>query len=381
MVDGPRSVRADELEQLSELVDSIFLGRDDGTMFEQFPRLFAAERLERMRVVAVDGRLVAHVGMLLESASILGCPLGIATIGAVCCLQEQRQNGFATALMLDSVGLARAAGVPLMMISGGRGLYRRLGAAGAGSNPRWDLPVDQLPPADPALELATVAPGRGQAALRLHQAEPVRWRREEHDFDLMLACGVVACRLGSTHLVRRGGVPVAAVTVSIRRDPQHGTARLLVAETAGSRPAVLGVLPRLAAQYEATHVRWAGYPTDAALADLALAHGWPTAWDGHEGTLKILDWPRLLADLRPLLADRVGAATLDSLRFQPEDDGLKLARLTVHRGDESLCLEGDAIVRLVFGSHQPLDPPASPLEDLLRRAFPVPLPLYGLNYA
>lgn len=381
MVDGPRRVRADELEQLSELVDAIFFGREAGTMFEQFPRLFGAEHLERMRVISVDGRVVAHVGMVLESASILGCQVGIATIGAVCCEREHRQNGYGTALMLDAVALAREAGAAVMMISGGRGLYRRLGAANAGCYLRYEVAVGELPPADPSLELATVAPGRGEVALRLQEAEPVRWRRTAADYDAMLGTGVVACRLGSTHLVRRGGEPVAAATVSIRHDREHSTARLDVAEAAGSRAAVLGVLPRLAAQYGATHVRWPAYPCDAELRHLAARLGWRATPCGHEGTLKILNWPRLMEDCRPLLAERVGPDALAELSFEPEDDGLKLARLTILRGDERATFEGDAVVRLAFGSPEPSPPPAGPLEDLLRRMFPLPLPMYGLNYA
>lgn len=381
MPDGPRAVRRDELDELSELVDAIFMGRDEGTMFEQFNRLFHPERLEQMRVVRADGRLAAHVGMVLERACLLGCELGIATIGAVCCRAELRGRGYATALMRDAIDLARRAGASVMLISGGRGLYRRLGAQNGGCYRQYEVPLESLAD-DPGLELATVTPGHAEAALRLFEVEPIRWRRSAAEYDLMLQTGVVACRFGSTHLVRRGGEPVATVTVSIRRQRDEGWARLLVAETAGSRAAILGVLPRLVAQYEATEVRWPAYDTDLAVCELALRHGLPQRSISHEGTIRVLDLPRLLDDFGPLLRDRLGAAGELSMDLRAAGDGYD--RLAVTGFGERLEMEGDtAIIALLFGTtgEQPLAGRGGRLIDALRRALPLPLPMYGLNYA
>ena len=110
----------------------------------------------------------------------------------------------------------------VMLISGGRGLYRRRGASGAGRYFRYTLPADDLLPADAGLSVAPIAAEQCVEAMRLYEAEPVRWRRDPDDYRLHATCSWVVDRPGKTYLMRRGGRPAAVVSACHERGAADG---------------------------------------------------------------------------------------------------------------------------------------------------------------
>src|SRR5947209_3284810 len=131
MPDGPRAPRPDEWDQLDALVSTIFAPR----MFRRFPQLYNEANRPNLRVVAEDGRIVCHVGMIQREASLAGCRVGVACIGSVATFEEYRGRGFASLAFQDACDKAAADGVDVMLISGGRGLYTRAGCRRFGPDP------------------------------------------------------------------------------------------------------------------------------------------------------------------------------------------------------------------------------------------------------
>ena len=189
MADGPRALRADEWDQLDRLESAVFRPE----MFRDYPQLFDEANRDNLRVVSEDGKVVSHVGMTERAASLAGCRIDVCCIGAVATYQEYRGRGFASAAFQDCCAKAAADGVDVMLISGGRGLYTRVGCRQVGQD--WDV---AFAPGQAASALsshpATLVPATAAdiPALRaLHQQEAVRFLRPREDWEMALDCGIV----------------------------------------------------------------------------------------------------------------------------------------------------------------------------------------------
>jgi hypothetical protein len=117
-------------------------------------------------------------------------------------------------------------------------------------------------------------------------------------------------------------------------------------------------------------------------------YGYSGTWQPLEGhTWRIVNFPGLMRDLRPLLRARLSAELRRGLRF--EQSGALLAggsqpdRYAILRGPERLELDGAALTRLVFGTadDQPvIEPLSGALAEVVAALFPLPSFLPGLNY-
>jgi hypothetical protein len=188
-------------------------------------------------------------------------------------------------------------------------------------------------------------------------------------------------------VVERAGQVAAYLFLGVPYEVEHDAGVRHVAEYAGSRLALVESLPALMAA--------------GALRELIL----PVAWQelellqlmrdrGYSGrltnlyghTLRIIDFPGLMKDLRPVLLARLEKDLLRGLRF--EQKGPRLAgsgedRYTIARGTERLELDGAAMTLLVMGDAAPqaeaVHAPGA-LADVISAFFPLPSFLPGLNY-
>ena len=144
-MEGPRGLKTQEFESLCTLVNTVFRGDGVGRMEEQYPLLFASENFDQLFVMVDDGVVVSHVGALTRDISVLGCRMSTMSIGAVATYASHRGRGLATQLMEAAVRKAVEQDAVLMPISGGRGLYTRLGAKRIGQYALFSVPRDTLP--------------------------------------------------------------------------------------------------------------------------------------------------------------------------------------------------------------------------------------------
>jgi len=214
----PRACRPEELPELVRLANEVFRPRG-GNMQAEYPLVFQPENCPNLRVVDVDGRLVSHVGLSIRDAFIDGVSLRVASVGAVCTAEDQRGQGFASALMADAAEYSRAQGAQLMLISGGRGLYHRLGYVTVGEFRRVVVQADDARSTEGAdgVTVSPFQPADMDAVMAIHRNERVRFVRPAADWERLLQAGMLMNRVATLLVARQDGEPVAYLSFSIRR--------------------------------------------------------------------------------------------------------------------------------------------------------------------
>ncbi len=417
MEPAPRALQPHEWDSLNRLVSTVFRP----TMFEHYPQLFNEANRENLRVVVLDGEVVSHVGMTQRWASLAGCTVKVACIGAVATYEAYRGRGYATAAFADAQRKARADGVDIMLISGARGLYLRAGCRRVGRDLEYIATAEHrqalialVPTAHPLL-LRPAGPEHIPVLRTLHAAEPVRFIRPLEDWEMALQCRIVMNRPADFYLVEQGASeagtqPVAVAYLIVQRPgperapagqpPGPLTAR--VAEFAGDRRAVAAALPLV----QLLHRLPRALPvTVAAALPLVQQHdpvlqvrlhvmGSDTVLQAHlnaagltgvpapaSGTLLVINFPQLMERVRPYLAERLGQAVAQELEFSEAPDG----RYVIRRGSDAVILPNAGhLGNFLFGT---VDPDAdcvpegdAALLSLLQQALPLPALWYGVNY-
>lgn len=365
----------DQLYDLVDLANRVFRGRRPGSMGEEYPLVFEAQNAENLRVARCGDRLVGHVGLCIRNASLLGAPLRVASIGAVATDPEHRGHGIASRLMEDARRHAVEQGASLMLISGGRGLYHRLGYVQVGYFQRYHVPAGEP---EAGFQVTEFHQDDLPAIISLYQAEPVRFLRPAGDWQKLLAAGMLMNQPADLAVIRHGNAIVGYVGIQrpAPAGPDAPPRAICIREIAGSRSALAAVVPGIARSQGVPAAEVMTWPSDAEWRAQALCHGWRWSPSAFPGTLGIIDPERFLRAVRPLIEERVGP----DLRIEAAGSGAVLRA----RG-ESLALETmGQLTALVFGGETeearalPQVPPA--LEGLLHAALPLPLFWYGYNY-
>ncbi|NLO74566.1 MAG: GNAT family N-acetyltransferase [candidate division WS1 bacterium] len=132
IVDGPRACGPYELAPTLDLLNLVFCPDKPG-MGDFGPHLACEENREQMRILKVNGKIVAHAGVYVSEIET-GC--GLLTLGgiwAVACHPDYRRRGFAEACMRDAMAHMRKLGCDLGWLGTGiNDWYRRFGWENAG---------------------------------------------------------------------------------------------------------------------------------------------------------------------------------------------------------------------------------------------------------
>lgn len=367
--------RPEELPELADFCNRIFRSARPGDMFLEYPLLFHPGNVENLLVARYQGRVVAHVGICLRDAAILGAGLCVASIGSVGTDPEHRGRQLASQLMELARRRAKEAGASLMLISGTRGLYHRLGYVEVGDFRRYTAPAGE---GGEGISLQPASLEEAAVAACLFQQEPVRFFRSLADWQQLLEAGRLMNYAADLLIVHRHGAVAAYAAVQRPRRDTNAVpgAPLLVGEFAGSRRALAAALPAIAARYGAPGWELVASACDTAWTAEAAARGWLGSPVAFPGTLGIIDAERFLNALAVLIRERCG----DALEITPHQDG---ARLQV--GGETCVLTSRAqLTALVFGGHseeaRALSELPARIAAAVRAAFPLPLLWYGYNY-
>ena len=393
--DGPRALREGEWDELNAVVSAVFRPE----MFHDYPQLFEPGNRERLRVVAADDQVVCHVGFTQRPATLAGCRVDVACIGAVATLDAYRGRGYASLAFQDACEVAAAGGVDAMLISGGRGLYTRVGCRAVGRDWTFRLTPETAAglAAAPGVSgaagfaLTPVGPERIDALQALYQREPVRFLRPRADWEMAFDCRVVMNTASDFWALSDGAAILAYLIVHqpdrVRRWRPDEPAQVRVVEFAGERTLVAAALPRLLAHYGAGSLTLHVQGSDPALRALLTAGGLSGAPDSASGTLRVINFPQLMDRCRPYLAERIGAAAAGGLVFEADaPPGSAGGGFTVRRGAESVRLPDLAALAVyLFGAPETTAAPAAPegsvdLAATLAQALPLPALWYGINY-
>ncbi len=325
------------------LSNSVFYPEGRILMERVLPTLFRAENSENLRVMVDAGKVVAMAGMVISDLRMDEVTVRAACIGSVCTAEAYRAKGLATALMDDAVSHAVSNGASLALISGGRGLYRRMGCIDAGLFSVTELARGGRQP-DIEVEARPWNAQEIQDLWELHQKEEVRFVRTRADMATLLEARAMFCRPAQTWVVQSGGQKLAYLCAS-GPDDRTGPGVVLVREIAGSREAILAAAHSVLEQMGAERMQIETPASDREMETLAATLGLPRRITGMHGTLKIIDRAAFITAIEP--------------RF--------------HGSRPALPDATEDLAAVVFGS----------VERTVARAaalLPLPLPGYGLNY-
>ena len=376
MIEGPRAARKDELEAVIALSNAIFRSRREGDMGREFPTLFCEENCENLRIFLDDGKPVSLIGFTVRDIFIMGASIRVCNVGSVCTDPNYRGQGLATRLLEDTILKSLRDGVEVMLISGGRGLYRRAGCINAGIYHVYPIPKDARLP-DLPVEVKRWEREDTPDLVRIHQSEPVRYVRDIDEFLTLLEARVVVNHPSDTWLVGVDGEMVAYICAQKPREEKDGVRVLNVEEMAGSRTAVLAALTKLFDLYNVDRINLNTTAADGEMRSLGKLIGVPYVPRGFHGTLRIINLKGFFAAIEPYVSERLDEDELWGLEIEFEPD------LIFRYEDEEFRLETiQDITAFVFGSleHERPTPKGPKLSRILDKLFPMPLVDYGLNY-
>jgi GNAT superfamily N-acetyltransferase len=427
--DGPHPVRREELAASQRLSLQCFPGFREELAEQDLLASYVPPRRGGVQVLSHRGVPVSQIGIYHSQVNLYGCPLRIASIGGVCTHPDYRGLGLATRLLETCVHKLVAEGARLMLVSGARNLYTRLGCVAAQDfeaivlKPTFPKGAtdSQLAysPASPAtfgkvFSLRPATAADASLCARLYQLEAVHFVRRVEEFAEHFS-RLEEFPRAEDWIIEMQGQPVAYVFLGVPWEllffptfpkgaiepipnadsqpaysPAYSPATFgkvgvrEVVEYAGSRTALVAGLAQAVVQSKLAELRLLIPRQDLDLLQLLRAQGLtgdPTPLIGH--SMRVVNLPGLMSDLRPYVKARLTKEQRRGLRFEQEGD-----RCVIVRAQERLELDTAATTRLVMGSVYADGYVGSPavtgapgqLAEITSALFPLPSFLPGLNY-
>ena len=116
MIDGPRACQASEFEEVIALINQVFRSGTDQDIRTDYPLVFNHSKMEYMRILKVDGLVVAHVPVWLREAVVGDDRLRIGIISPTVTHPDYRRRGYATRCLQDCVRIMEEEGVPVSVL-------------------------------------------------------------------------------------------------------------------------------------------------------------------------------------------------------------------------------------------------------------------------
>ena len=380
-IDGPRGTRPEEFTEVLALVNWVFResrGRPP-MMGEAYPLLFHPDNLENLQVLFVDGQPVSHIGIVQREVVILGCRIRIGSVGSVGTHPDHQKKGYATRLLRGCVEKLRRDGVDVMLISGGRGLYRRNGCVPAGKVYTFTVSRgDAHRFRASAVKVLPYEKERLSDVTAVYQREPIRFLRSVEDFRALLGTAEVLTRLGRERRVLccvSNGDLLAYAVVTVRSDENRRIGA--VTEYAGERRVLAEAMPAIFDAMTLDALTLKVLPSDLEMYHLLRGNGLdPVSGniDGH--TLRIVNFPAMMEKFRGYLSERVGRRIGEALTFREEND----RRIMELRGDRFVVDGEDDLGRIIFDTGVDETDVSGKIDEVLKDLLPLPFVTPGLNF-
>lgn len=376
-----RPLRRADVRKASALFNKVFgenlygyvrLDRDEPAVYGPANR--------RLCYGAFAGRkLVAHAAARPFRVELGGSGLAWASYGNVCTDPGWRGRGIATRINRAVWGALKRGGTDGVFISGGRGLYTRMGAAESGVYVESVLKPRPLAAIRRCLPGVTAARARRSdigTLIALDAAQPVHCRRAADTYGPLLRDGVAYhARGAAAWIFALDGEPRAYAGV-------HGGRRGgWVFDYGGSRTVLLAGLAVVSKRLRLRSLSLQAARWDGELQRLLRSAGaGPLSWAPVGGTHLLLDPVRMMRRLRGHFAARLGVKAAAALTLVPAGGGYVFG----YRGARHRVPGAHALTRLVMGTKpgrwERELPGRGPLRRVLEEAFPVPFPIVGLNW-
>ena len=318
------------------------------------------------------GKPVSMITRLERDFVTRGCVLRMGYIGGVCTHPDHRGRGLASTVLAACMDAFHKHSVDFVHISGALPLYLRAGARPVGGRKEFALSSDELAGfEDPSVRMRDAqvddASWMAECALR----EPVHFVRPRVDYESSIHhghCTGAACRF---HIVSRADSPVA---YTITTEPDAAGPSSLF-ECAGEPRAILAAFHQLLSDMGSAGRLVAEFAVSDARARLLESAGLEGADSAlPRGTMKALDFARIMTKLRPYFAARLPATTVDALNWTQGAD-----RYVGWSGRDVLTIDGEQnMLWALLGS-----PPDETVSDvhaagamaaLVEECLPIPVP-------
>ncbi len=211
-MDGPRACREDDFEETVALVNAVFRAGTDQDIRTDYPLVFNANRMHYMRIIRVDGKVVAHVPVAPRGVVASEDRFIVGIISPTATHADYRRRSYGTRCLRDCVRLMEENGWPvsaLWTLEETFPFYRNSGWE-AVSSQGWVYHLTGLEhrlfkagefdvvPFDPG------EAGHLTAVEKLHNAEPFRIARSRSEYLALFTLPKI-----STFLARRAGRTVS----------------------------------------------------------------------------------------------------------------------------------------------------------------------------
>ncbi len=387
--DGPRLLRLGELVASNRLFHICFDMPESDNETDLFAD-YVAPKHGGTYVVAHEGKLVSQIGTFHHRIQVYDGTIQTGSIGGVCTHPDYRGRQLASHLLEYCTQQLVDEGANLMLISGARGTYTRLGNVPHGRYLDFSIKPKQgrrrSMPLDLVVRKATSADTL--ICSMLYQAEPVHFVRQHSDFSAALHDPARNEYIHTDQwIVERAGQALAYLFLGNPYEYELEAGIRHVAEYAGSRLALADAIDTIMITSTLQELSWPVAWQDIELTQLLQDSGYQGTVTPLNGqTLRIINFPAFMADLRPILRARLDANLLRGLRFEqsgPLLGGLGADRYAITRGSDRLEVDGAAMTRLILGSTdgapESIRPPGA-LAEVVAALFPLPSFLPGLNY-
>lgn len=394
VVDGPRACAADEFDGVVALLNRVFREGSDQNTQTDYPLIFDPARCENMRVVSVDGAVVAHVPVAPRGVVIDGDAFTLAIIGGTVTHPDHRHRGYATACLRDGVRIMVERGWPvsaLWTIEPTFPFYRNSGWEAVESQ-GWmyslaAADVTQLRPSHH--RIARYVPGNHEhlgAIREIHDREPLRIARSPDEYAVLFSLPKM-----HTLLAFEGDDVAAYLTVG------QGTNKPGLVEGGGDRRALEALVRHARAEWPADQDLQVVLPlTPCALGDVveAIKPGQQRPVEEASGIgfqmMRVNDFGLLMRQVRNHLGRR-SAGNRGEVCVVCEDTN-EAVSLHVRDGEvevkderllDAVTLSRRQLAQLVFGGHAS----APPLElhgsgaHLLDALFPIYAPIWEIDHS
>ena len=394
MIDGPRACRASDFEEVLGLINQVFRVGTDQDIRTDYPLVFNHSKMEYMRILKVDERVVAHVPVWLREAVVGDDRLRFGIISPTVTHPDYRRRGYATRCLQDCIRIMEEESVPvsvLWTLEATFPFYQQSGWEAVGSQ-GW---LYQLRPEEHTLfnsgAFDVVQYDRHNtnafnAMMDLHNAEPHRITRTIEEYralfslpqtttSLAMSDGKVAAYLMYGEGVNKpglieGGGDIAGLETLVRHV-------LLKQSTDSEIQVLLPLVPSNIGQLIEEKKPGSGRPIEQAKGV------------GYQ-MMRVNNLEKLLSQIKHHLRSRsAGLHGIISLVCRETDETVTLrvrdgeVDLSTKRLTEAVELTRRELTQLIFGSHSA----ASSLEfsgatgEILNTIFPVYLPIWELDHS
>ena len=388
--DGIHLLQPEELIASKELTHICF-GGPEAIIDQEELASYIPPRRGGTYVLTHDQKLVSQIMISHDRIRMYDGVIRVASIGGVCTHPDYRNQGYASRLLEYCTLKLAQEGARLMLISGDDGIYIRQGSVPHGRFIYFSIKPGQINPrrATPNnLLLRRMTSDDVLPISRLYQAEPVHYIRQSSDFSEALHDPSRNSYVYADQwIIERSGHRVAYLFLGCPWELELGAGIRHVGEYAGSRLAMVDALQSLLTKSSLQELTWPVAWQDLELIQLLHDDGYSGLLAPLEGhTLRIVNFPGLMHDLRPNLQARLGTKYLRGLRFEqsgPLVGGTGTDHYSIIRGSDRLVLDGAAMTRLVMGNtegeKEPIQLPGA-LAEVIPALFPLPSFLPGINY-